>query len=359
MNKILIFFILILNSFFSFGNDGKLKKTRQKYDNYNFISYTAIAHYPNPETEETKSFNTFYIFNNFKNKDFEFYSKTKNLEEFYKNGDYSNVNNDQKSIYKFEEKQNQTDAIKNSRLVQYGPTFLLKHDWKYEDEVIINEKKQSHYTFIEDVHQYEEKTIKIEFHIYISQNHTISKFERKSFVDNKLGQTVTFEFANYNFSKKEINFKSTLPQKYALKYYEREEINPLEKGRKAPIFEVKDINNNPFSSQNFIGNETLFLFSATNCGASKEVVDFINNGNLKLPDDLKLVNVYGSDKKESVEKYLKNSTEYFTIIVDQKEIETKYQISGYPVMYRINENGIISESFDGFVQIIQFLKSLE
>ena len=357
MNKILIFFLLILNSPFLFGNDIRLEKTRQKYDSYNNISYTATAYYPNPETEETTSFSIFYIVNNFKNRNFEFYSKTAKLEEFYKDEDYLNVNNDEKTIYKYEEKQNQINAIQNSRLVQYGPTFLLKHNWKYEDEAMINGKKHSHYSFIEDIRQYEEKTIKVEFHIYISQNYTISKFERKSFVDNKLGQTVTFEFTAYNFSKKEINFKSTLSKNYALKYFERSEINPLEKGTKAPNFEAEDIHKNKISEQNFIGSKTLLLFSSTNCGASKEVFDYMNNENFKLSNNSKLVNVYASDSKEKVEKYFKNKAINFPIITNQKEIENKYNIAGYPVLYLIDKNGIISGTFDGCEQIIQFLKA--
>ncbi len=357
MNKVLITFLIILNSSFLFGNNVKLEKARQKYDSYKSIAYKTIAQYPNPETEEVTSFDVFYIVNNYKTKSFEFYSKTDNSEEFYEKGDYSNVNNAEKSIFKYEKKKNQASAIQNSRLVQYGPTFLLKYNWKYEDEIEVNKEVQSHYSFLAETNQYEGKTIKAEFHIYITQNYTISKFERKSYVDNVLGQTITFQFSNYNFSKKEIKLKSTLPKNYALKYYERSEIKPLEKGIKAPAFNVKDITNIEFSSQNFVGHKTLFLFSSTSCGASKIVFDYLNSEDFKIPNNLKFANAYASDKKESVEKYFKNKTSNFPIIVAHKEIETKYQISGYPVLYLINEKAEIAEIYDGYVDIIKFLKS--
>jgi hypothetical protein len=357
MTKVLITFLITLNSIFLFGNDIKLEKARQKYNTHKSIAYKTIAQYPNPETEEVTSFDIFYIVNNHKTKNFEFYSKTENSEEFYEKGDYSNVNNLEKSIYKYEKRKNQTNAIQNSRLVQYGPTFLLKYNWKYEDEIKVNEEIQSHYSFLAETHQFEGKTIKAEFHIYINKIYSISKFERKSYVDNKLGQTITFEFSNYEFSKNLIKLKSTLPKNFALKYYERSEINPLKKGTKAPTFSVKDITNIEFSSKNFIGHKTLFLFSSTSCGASKIVFDYINSGDFKIPNDLKFVNAYGSDKKESVEKYFKSKTTNFPIIVAQKEIEIKYQISGYPVLYLISENGEIVEVYDGYVEIIKFLKS--
>lgn len=356
MNKYLII-LLILNSVFLFGKDNVVEKTRQKFYSYNSLSYTTNAFYPNPETDELNSFSTFYIINNFKSKNFDFYSKTDHLEEIYKSDDYTKINNTEKSIYKYEEKKNQTDMIQNSRLIQYGPTFLLDYDWKYEDEIVINGIKQSHFSFIKDISKYKEKTIKVEFHIYISPNYTISKFQRKSYVDNKLGQTVTYEFSDYKFSKKEINFKISLPENYALKYFERSEINPFQKGVKAPDLEVEDINKNKLSEQDYIGNQTLLLFSSTNCGASKIVSDFINNENFQLPDNLKLINVYASDSQENIEKYYENRTSKFPIIVNQKEIEKKYQIYGYPVLYFIDDNGIISETYDGYEEIIQFLKS--
>lgn len=357
MNKYFICIFLFLSSIFLYAKDDKLQRTKQKLNNFNSISYKSTAFYPNPETDKINSFKTFYIVNNYKNKNFDFYSKSDNSEEIFQNDDYTEINTEDKTIYKYEEKQNQNEMIQNSRLVQYGPTFLINHNWKYENDVVTNGTKQAHYSFIESVNQYEEKTIKIEFHIYISPNYTISKFERKSFVDNKLGQIVTFEFSEYKFSKKAIKFRTLLAENYALKYFERNEISPLQKGIKAPNFDAQDLNSNRLSEQNFIGNQTLLLFSSTDCGASKVVFDFLNNQHFKLPNKLNLINIYASDTKENVAKYFNNNLEKFQIIVNQKELENKYQISGYPIMYLIDKNGIIIETFDGYEQIIQFLKS--
>ena len=358
MNKILIALMLILNSALLFGNDNVLEKTKKKYDKYSSISYSVTAHYPNPETEQIKIFNEYYIVNNFKNKDFEFYSKLEKSEEFYEDGVYTYVDNAGNSLYKYENEKNQINTIQNSRLVQYGPTFLLKHNWTFENDVIIEGQKLSHYTFVESLRKFNEKTIKAEFHIYISKNHTITMFERKSYVDNQLNQTVTLEFKDYKFSKENIAFKQIIPDDYALKYFERSEIKPLKKGTKVPNFVAEDLNKKPITSEIFVGKNTLLLFSSTNCGASKEVFDFMNSNDFKLPKEYKFVNAYTSDEKESVEQYFKNSRIKFPIIVNKKEIETLYQISGYPMMYSINRNSDVVEIFDGYDEIIKFLKDI-
>ena len=357
MKKSIISFLLILHTALLFGNDIELEKAREKYKSHYAISYTATAHYPNPETEEVSTASTFYILNNYNNKNIEFYSLKANVEEIYKNGDYVEVNNEEKAIYKFEKKQGQINSIQNSRLVQYGPTYLFKYKWKYENEVLLEKETLTHYSFLEDTHTYEGKIVKAEFHIYISSENIITKFERKSYVDDKLGQTVTFEFSNYTFSKGRINFKSTPPQNYALKYYERSEIQPLKKGTKAPMFKSVDINQVQFSSKNFIGNKTLLLFSATDCGKCKEVFNFMNNDKFELLPAYKFINAYASNKEEIIRKYFKNNKITFPIIANQKELESKYQISGYPMMYLIDEKGKIAEIYDGSTQIIEFLKS--
>ncbi len=349
--------VLFLFSILLFANQNRLQKAKQKINSFSSVEYITTAYYPVPETDEINSFKTFYIVNNYKNKNFEFYSNSDNIQEIFQKDEYTKIDTENETIYKYEEKQNQNEMIHNSRLVQYGPTFLINHNWKYENDVVANGKEQAHYSFIESVNQYEGKNITIEFHIYISPNYTISKFERKSFVDNKLGQTVTFEFSEYKFAKKAIKFRTFLAENYALKYFERNEINPLQKGIKAPNFDAQDLNRNRLSEQNFIGNQTLLLFSSTDCGASKVVFDFLINQHFKLPNKLNLINIYASDTKENVAKYFNNNLEKFQIIVNQKELENKYQISGYPVMYLIDKNGIIIETFDGYEQIIQFLKA--
>ncbi|MCW4453166.1 redoxin domain-containing protein [Kaistella sp. BT6-1-3] len=356
MNKLLISLILLLNFSFLFAKND-LEKTREKFNKNKSVSYVLTAFYPNPDTDEVTTLKTFYIINNYNSSNFDFYSKRDNTEEIWKNGNYTEINNSEKTFSQFEFKKNQANAIKNSRLVQYGPTFLLKNNWKYENDILINGVNYSRYSFIESVRKYEEKTIKVEFNIFISPKNLISKLERKSYVDDKLGQRVTFDYSDYKFSKKEINFNSPPQEKYALKYFERSNVNPLKVSTKAPSFVIQDIENNEISDKNFIDKNTLLLFSGTNCGASIEISNFINNENFKLSNNLHLINFYATDSKDIVNKFFKNRKSNFPIIADQAEIEKKYQVSGYPVLYLVDEKGIITKSLQGLEPIMEYLKS--
>ncbi len=219
MNKVFFIFISLFTSAYLSADNNTLEKARKKVDNYTSVSFKAKAFYPNPDTDEIDQFTTFYIVNNYNTPNFDFFSKTGSDEELFINGDYTKVLNNDKLEYKFEEIQNQTQNIQGSHLVQYGPTFLLKLNWKYVDDIVVIKEKFSHYSYIQSTTNYNDKTIKVEYNIYISQKNLVSKFERKSFVDEKLGQTVTYEFSDYHFSKKEIDFKYSLPENYNLKYF--------------------------------------------------------------------------------------------------------------------------------------------
>lgn len=360
MKKLISIFFLLLNVVLVSANNIKLEKTRHKYLRANTISYMSTAFYPNPETEELTIFKVFHTIKNPKNKNYQFYNKDDNSEELFKNGIYSAIDHNEKTIYKFEKKENQLNALKSSRLELYGPVPLIKRDWKYEDETVIDGETKTHYSLVDEVRQFKGKTIKVEFHIYISQDYTITKFERKSYVDNKLGQTITYNYSNYVFSKQRKDLTLFLPENYSLKYYERiETLKPLDKNSTAPIFEVKDIYNLNFLFQGVSDRKKLFLFSSINCGASATVSKFINNPKFILNRNLELINLFGSDKTESVLKYFKDAKIPFTVIADQKNIETMYGIDGYPIMFMINENGIITETLNGSDEIINFLEKQE
>ncbi|WP_312077048.1 hypothetical protein [Chryseobacterium sp.] len=359
MTKILRIIILLLSITQLSAQVTDLERAKRKYFQANVISYTSTAEYPNPDTDEITVVKINYKVYKPQIEDFEFYSKRENIEEFYKNGNYSSVHHAEKTIYEYENKDNlKKDLINfNSRL--YNPTTLLKRNWHSIDDTQIAGNNQTHYSNVESIRHYEGKEIKIEYHIYISLNFTLTKFERKSFVDGQLGQTVSYLFSNYQFSNKTTNFKVTLPQDYALKYYERQESEPLlAKNTEVPSFKAVDKAGKKISFSKNSGKKTLLLFSATRCGYSKLISDFITAPSFKLSSDIEIINIFGSDSKTHVTQYFLNKEVKSAVIPDRKDIEKQFNISGYPILYYVDENGIITESFDDASQILPFLKSL-
>lgn len=359
MKKIISILLLLLSITQISAQVPDLERAKRKYFQANVISYKTTAFYPNPETGAISTFNVLYTVYKPQSKDFEFSSKNETSEEFYKNGFYFEVKHSEKTVYEYESKDNQNEAISLSRLRQFGPTTLLKKKWSYIDDTQIDGKIHSHYSNVESIYHYEGKEIKVEFHIYISGNFTISKFERKSFVDGNLGQTVTYLFSNYIFLDKTTNFKVILPKDYALKYYERQDsLWPLIKNTEVPNFKAVDINGKTVSFDSKKEKQTLLLFSSTNCGYSKIISDFILSSDFKLNPQIELINIFGSDSKANVTKYFVNKEVSFTVIPDRKDLEQQFGINGYPILYLINENGLITETLDGSSQILPFLKSL-
>ncbi|MCT4010891.1 hypothetical protein HZQ24_00850 [Elizabethkingia anophelis] len=359
MSKFITLSFALVSTAFVYANDIKLENTRQKYNKAAYISYKATAFYPNPDTDEITSFSVFYTIYNPKNMAFDFHSQNDDSEKIYKNGIYTEVKKSEKAYYRYENKQNQDEALRSSHLAQYGPVALLKHKWKYIDDISTDAKLESHYSFIEDEHEYNGKIVKTVFHLYIAPDNSVSKFERKSYVDNKLGQTVTYKYSNYTFSNKKESFKYFFPKDYSLKYFERiEQLKPLKENTGAPLFEAIDINGNKVYLNTFPTEKKLLLFSSTNCGASKVVTDYISQPDYVLNNNITLINIFGSDSVENVTKYFRNKQANNIIITNRKDIETEYGISGYPVLYIVNKEGIIAKVADGSDQVISLLKEL-
>lgn len=359
MNKILISILLVFPSLFLFGNTAKLEQTRIKYSKATSIQYQSTAFYPNPETDEISTFTVQYHIYLPENVKYDFYSKYENEEEYYKTDEYFKINHEEKTIFKYESKQNQNDALKSSRLAQYGPVSLLRNNWEYNGEKNLEGKNHAHYSFVESVSEYEGKIIKVIFQIYIADDFTLAKFERKVYIDKNMTQNVTYNFTNYIFSNQKSDLQINLPKTYSLKYFERlETAELLKKNAIAPNFIAKDINGKTINFPANSSSKTLLLFSSTNCGASAEVSHFLRKPEFRLEENLKLINIFGTDSFDQVSKHFKNHKPEFQIVAAQKSLESRYKINGYPIMYLVDEKGIIEEVFDGYTQILDYFKKM-
>ena len=206
MTKILRIVILLLGITQISAQVPDLEKAKRKYFQANVISYKTTAYYPNPETDGTSVLNISYTVYKPQSRDFEFYSKNEISEEFYKNNAYYEVNHAEKTIYEYENKDNQDEAISSSRLRQFGPTTLLKKKWSFIDETQVDGKTHSHYSNIESISHYEGKEIKIEFHIYVSGNFTIRNLKEKVLLMENLGKpSLTFLPTTFSWIKRPIS----------------------------------------------------------------------------------------------------------------------------------------------------------
>ncbi len=340
------------------GNPG-LEKTKQKYRNAKFVSYTQTAYYPLPDVDIIDSNTVSYTIFNPANPDFEYFAKRGAIDEVYKNKVFTEVRHNEKAYYRYEDTVNQSGYLKSSLLKKYGPVSLLNHEWTYVNDTLMAGLLYADFSRIESNWVYEGKKIVVKHHIYIAPDYSIARFERKNYVENKLTQTVTYKFYNYVFKAKKTSLEFTTPVKYSLNYFERvKKLKPLEQGVKSPLFEGTDIRNIEISLSKYIGQKTLLLFSATNCGYSQMVTEHINQPDFILKDNILLINFFGSEPKERVIKYLERYKVKYPVIADRKDIETTYGIPGYPILYLVDENGILERSLGSSSDIIEFLNTL-
>ncbi|MCW3466960.1 TlpA family protein disulfide reductase [Chitinophaga nivalis] len=351
--------LLLLGLVFNSNSDNPgLEKTKQKYRNAKLISYTQTAYYPLPDVDLVDSNTVSYTIFNPANYDFEYFARRGSIDEAYQKKIFTEVRHNEKTYYRYEDTVNQSGYLKSSLLKKYGPVSLLTHEWTYVNDTLMAGVSYADYSRIESSWEYEGKKIVVKHHIYISPDYSIARFERKNYVEGKLTQIVIYKFYNYVFEAKASKTAFTTPEKYSLKYFERiKKLKPLEPGVKVPPFKGIDIRNSEIELSKFIGKKTLLLFSATNCGYSQLVTDHINQSDFILEGNIRLINFFGSDLKERVTKYLKRYKVNYPVITDRKDIETEYGISGYPILYMLDENGILSKSLSGSSDIIGFLDS--
>jgi hypothetical protein len=76
-----------------------------------------------------------------------------------------------------------------------------------------------------------------------------------------------------------------------------------------------------------------------------------------LSNNLNLINFYATDTKDIVNKFFKNRKSNFPIIAEQAEIEKNIKFLVYPVLYLIDDKGIITKSLQGLEPIMEYLKS--
>lgn len=352
----IIFACLLLQSLFVFAKND-LEKTRQYFNTFQSVQYSATAFYPNPNTEQVTVFHTFNIINKYQKKNFEFYVKSDAFEEIYANGIYKKLDVEKKTVLQYENLANQKNTLENSRIILYNPAFLLKHQWEYVEKINVDGVLHSHYRWIAAKDVFEGKEILTEYHIYISPQYLISKFERKNFLDRNLNQTITYLFSGYRFLKNAARLPLFSAKEYSLQYIERIDISPLKPNIKTPEFSTKDITGKSFSQQDFLDKKTLLLFSNTNCGISEMISNIIYSKKFALPQNMQLINIFGTDSVEDVKLFFRNKTMKFSVIAQDQSMETKYQISGYPVLYLINEEGMITQTFEGFEAITDYFST--
>lgn len=340
-------------------SDDRLERARQHYSSAHSISYQQTAYYPIPDVDIVDSAEMSVLILTPGQSEYQFRVTRGEVDEVYQDGVFSEVRHTEKAYYRYENPENQKNYLSTSNLSKYGPVALLKHQWDYVNDTLLQGQSHAHFMRVEKAWEYEGKQIVVEHHIFLSPSDLLIRFERRNHVDGVLTQTVTYRYGDYRFDEDVLSANASAPERYSLKYFERaDKLKALEKGAKAPDFEAIDTRTNAVSFGKAPRKQTLLLFGSITCGYSQLVIDHISQTGFRLKEEVDMFTFLGSDSQDRAIKYLDRFPLAGSVIADRRDIETAYGIAGYPILYLVDQNGIVVESLAGSEGIVEFIDEL-
>lgn len=120
----------------------------------------------------------------------------------------------------------------------------------------------------------------------------------------------------------------------------------LEKGNRAPDFELIDIEGNPVKLSDFRGKAVLLNFWATWCPPCRAEMPHMEKLYKKYKDekfDIVAVNLTNTEKNSGdAKKFVEELGLTFTIPMDEKGVAgAEYEVLAYPTSYFIDSDGVI------------------
>jgi len=361
MKSVLQFFsILILTSFsilFSKGNDqDALQAARKVFTNNAYVSYTQNAFYPIPNStlSDQRTTTVEIRFDASNPIGFDYVQTADKLDRLYQNGEFRMIDHAKKQqrIYEakhFKDQEEFNTAVKNSFPYKaWSPMYLLKEEWEYVGDTVINHTKlKNYYRISAERIGTTGKKIRAEKHIFIDQNALIKRLERRNYLEGSLSQVVVFKYSDYVVKQEGGDIQYTIPN-YTSSYGKKKKVKSLQVGDKAPEFMLTTLNNNSLKSADFKGKKVLLNFSVISCGNCKAALDHMNTDDFILKEGIEMVYINPEDNSERLKTYKKSIDIPFQVVASAAEISQAYRVNAYPHFFLINEEGIIEKIQLGF-----------
>lgn len=126
-------------------------------------------------------------------------------------------------------------------------------------------------------------------------------------------------------------------------------------GKKAPAFELQDLEGNTVSLSDFSGSPILINFWYTGCPPCREEMPYLQELYSEMHDDgLIILAINGGESAGTVTQYLDDnhlSSLFDTMLLDHNfSTFEKYQIQFYPTSFFVDRDGIIREKVIGAFQ---------
>lgn len=334
-----------------------LESAKTQISESNYIRYTETAFYPIPDSDLTNEFvyETEFLYNPKDSLGYHFIQKKDSIDKVYKD-DQLRIVNHKMAINRhylpkhFKNQKQFLMSVEGSFRNNWSPMKLLKENWAYVKDTIIDNNTLKNYFRIERERVIGEIQIRTEQHIFINQKALIEKFERRNYNNGKLSQRVKINFSDYQLEKNKATIEYTPPTGYISMFGSGKPIIELKVGDKAPNFTGMTTKGETVNSKDLFGKKTLLNFSVIACGNCKQTLDYINKDDFQLTDNVSYVYINPEDDKSRMEIYQKRTQVPFPIIASAEKIAKDYGVNSYPKFFLVNEKGIIEKIVRGFDQ---------
>lgn len=332
-----------------------LESAKNRISESSYVSFTETAYYPIPDSELTNEFvyKTEILYNDQDSLGYHFIQKKDGIDKVYKGNQIRVVDHKNRTTRHYQPKHFKSQkqflmSVKNSFRNNYSPMNLLKEDWEYVKDTIIDNSTLKNYFRIERERVVNNNKIRTEQHIFINQDALVEKFERRNYNNGKLSQRVKIDFSDYKLQKNKATLEYTIPANYISMFGLGKPLKELKVGDKAPSFKGITTKGEMINSKDLLGKKTLLNFSVIACGNCKQTLDYINKDDFKLNDKISYLYINPEDDKTKMDTYIKRTNIPFPIIANAEKIAKDYGVNSYPRFFLVNEKGMIEKIVRGF-----------
>jgi len=332
-----------------------LKAAKIKLKESNYISYTEKANYPMPDTDLIDTVNTKleFLLNDNDSLGYNYIQMSDRGDAIYKDNMLWIVDHKDSvvRIYlpkHFEKNDEFKKTIERNIRDKWSPMILLKQEWEYVNDTIIDNSNLDNYYQIERDDIYEGNKIQTQLHIFINSNKLLERFERRNFFNGSLNQRVVINFSNYRLNQNPEALTYNLPENYLSAYGKEKKLKSLVVGEVAPEFNGVSMEGDSVSLKMYKGEKVLLNFSAINCGYCKMALEHFNQEDYVLTDKVSVLYINPEDDETRMKTYMEKTPISFPVIAKAEDIGKKYRVNGYPIYFLIDENGMIEQIQRGY-----------
>jgi thiol-disulfide isomerase/thioredoxin len=155
---------------------------------------------------------------------------------------------------------------------------------------------------------------------------------------------------NHNLIK-DLVVSSCFPQDFplVLRGNQKTKLKALE-GKKAPNFEICNLNNDIISLKNLKSKILLLEFTGIGCGPCYQAIPFLRNLVIDNKNkDFQFISIEAySQKNELVQSYHVRNKLNYEILISNPDILERYHINIVPVFIILDENRVIKKIYEGY-----------